>query len=261
MNLRQIQSSFQSYVIALDPGIMSSIQEPPSVPPGTRLEIYAEAYRLRLVEVLGEYYPGLRSLLGTERFDALAVAFIDHNPSRRFSVRWFGAGLAEFLTQSPAFSSQPASAEMAAFEWGLGLAFDAADTPPLERRHLAAVPANEWPCLRLVFHPSVRRLDLHCNVPPLWTALTTGGSAPGERTGPPESWLIWRPRLNPQFRSLQRHEAEALDAAIAGRPFGELCELLTQHFPHSQVPTEAAALINQWLIDRMIVALDFAGDQ
>ena len=62
-----------------------------------RLRIYADAYRLRLADVLGQDYPATKAMLGDARFDALADAYLRAHPSTRPSVRHFGHAFADWL--------------------------------------------------------------------------------------------------------------------------------------------------------------------
>src|SRR5690606_40146004 len=81
----------------------SSLSLPPapqSTPfPYTTLfrSVYADAYRLRLIEALAHNYPRLQQLLGEEEFSTVARSYLDEHPSRSVSVRWFGNRLAVHL--------------------------------------------------------------------------------------------------------------------------------------------------------------------
>src|SRR5215467_6901805 len=62
-----------------------------------RVHVYVEGYRLRLLEVLEDNFPGLHGLLGDEQFDRMGRAYIAAHPSTHPSVRWFSQHLPEFL--------------------------------------------------------------------------------------------------------------------------------------------------------------------
>lgn len=258
MKLRELQEAFQNYVIALDSRISPFIGERPGVPAASRLEIYAEAYRLRLVEVLANHYPGLRARTGVETFDRIAVSYVDRHPSSHFSVRCFGDGLEEYLAQTSPYQECSALAEMARFEWALAAALDCADSATVDRSELIKVPADQWPYLRFCFHPGVQRLDLRCNVVAVWKAVTAGEEPPSEHTGAPQPWLVWRRRLNPQFRSLSKIEAGALDAALLGRSFAGICEQLSEDLCKQDVPAEAATILSQWVDEGLITQIQIA---
>lgn len=253
MNLRLLQNAFQDYVLALKPAIEDEIVDRPGAPAEQRLEIYAQAYRLRLVEVLQDNFPGISRWLDEEEFDRLAITYIDGNPSRRFSVRWFGDGLAAFLRTAAPWRTRPALSEMAEFEWALADAFDAPDEAPLTRERFTSLPATEWPGLRFNFQVGLRRLDFHWNVVEVWEALQAKREAPEPRAVEVQPWLIWRADLKSRFRRLSGPEARALDAARRGACFAELCELLGREEGDYDVAAEAAGMLQRWVGDGLLV--------
>ena len=71
--LRALQNSFQDYVLRGDQGVVSQVAAEDTADARERLQVYAEAYRLRLLEALG---PALRLVNRTAaRAEALAAAF------------------------------------------------------------------------------------------------------------------------------------------------------------------------------------------
>lgn len=242
-----LQRSFQRYIYRPDTRFEREVVSTTRLAARERLGIYANAYRARLVEALGKDYPGLKALAGKEAFDRIARAYIETHPSPYANLRWYGGGLAAFLRKTRPWRRRTALAEMAAFEWALGLAFDAADEAPLGIETVSAIASDAWPRMRLTPHSSVWRVDLHCNVPALRAA------ADGERPLPalwrrrrPVAWLIWRKGLVARFRSLQRDEARALDMLLRGKTFGAACERLARTH-RDQAPLRAASLLKGWL--------------
>ncbi|MBI2994518.1 MAG: putative DNA-binding domain-containing protein [Gammaproteobacteria bacterium] len=255
MNLQALQNAFQDYVIALKPGIGMRIRSLPGATASQRLEIYAEAYRLRLAEVLRNHFPVLAAYLGEHAFDELAVRYIDANPSSQYSVRWFGGGLEQFLRAAPLGQDRPLLAELAGFEWRLNRAFDAADSAPIVRAALAALPASSWPALRFVFQPGLQRFKLNWNVVEIWKAIDAGQPAPAPETGPAKPWLVWRQDLNCRFRPLPELEASVLDAARSGMPFAYLCELVDRGAEQDDSAAQATAFLQRWIADKLVCQL------
>jgi len=66
-----------------------------------RLEIYNRQYWFRVFGALQEDFPGLRSVIGSNAFDALSVAYLSAHPSRSFSLRNLGSKLPEWLAANP----------------------------------------------------------------------------------------------------------------------------------------------------------------
>ncbi|HZR35974.1 MAG TPA: DNA-binding domain-containing protein [Nevskia sp.] len=226
----------------------------------TRLAVYADAYRLRLLEVLGNDYPALRAVAGVERFEALGRAYIEAHPSDTPSVRWFGRHLPEFL-RSGGGERHELLAELAAFEWAQGEVFDAPDAPALELAAVAAVPPESWPEMRLLLQPALRRLDLRWNVTELVQAQEAQRDLPqARRSADAVHWLLWRDAgLDIRWRSLGEDEAAALDAARDGASFGAVCELLCQWVQAEDAAMHAAGLLKRWIFDGLVTELEGIG--
>ena len=253
MRLAQLQQAFQAYVLGGEPAIRDRIVGTARVDVDTRLGIYANAYRLRLLEALGTDYPGLKAMAGDDEFDRLGHAYIDTHPSQLASLRWYGDRLAGFLRTTAPWRDYPVFAEMAAFEWAMSDAFDAEDSVPATVDDMAAIAPDRWPELTFMLHASVRRLDLRWNVPTVWQALVAGDEPPPLATGEhPVAWLVWRHELLTHFRSLAVDEAWALDALQRGETFAAICAGLCEWIDAPYVAAHAAGLLKQWLIDGLI---------
>lgn len=245
--LAATQAAMQGWLLHGDPGIAARIDggDAPH-----RLRIYADAYRLRLLEVLGNDFPATKAVLGDEAFDALALDYLHGHPSTRPSARHFGHAFADWLEARRGLPH--ALHELARFEWTQGEAFDAADAPTLGIDHIAALPAEAWPALRLHLHPAVRLLASACNAADIAEALASG-SAPAElRTEPASDLLLWRRDGDVQWRRLDADEAMALRAIAAGDAFARLCERLDT--PHADGALRAASLLKRWLADGLLAA-------
>jgi len=104
-----------------------------------RLEIYNRQYWFRVLSSLYEDFPGLRVVLGARRFDAMAKAYLVANPSRSFTLRNLGSGLASWLKKNPnwAEESQALALDIARLEWADITAFDGKAGPALRQKDLA----------------------------------------------------------------------------------------------------------------------------
>jgi hypothetical protein len=251
--LDQLQREFQGYVLRGEPEVVEHIVGDERVDPQRRLRIYADAYRLRLMDVLATDYEALRALLGDHAFRAASADYVMATPSEHRNVRWYGAGLPEFLRTTQPWAQKTAAYEVALFEWTLTLSFDAADDPVVRFEDLAQLPAEQWPTLGFVLHSSVQLIELRTNAPAMRKASDAQESLPEVVVeDEPRSWLIWRKDLTPCFRSLGEHEAWALSAVRAGADFTALCEGLCEWFPPEDAAPQAAALLRQWVDDELI---------
>jgi len=254
--LDELQREFQRYVLLGDQDVVERIVGDERIDPRRRLRIYADAYRLRLMDVLATDYEALRALLGDQEFRAASAGYVMSTPSGHRNVRWYGAGLSEFLRTTEPWARNIAAHEVALFEWTLTLAFDAADDPVVRFEDLARLPAEQWPTLALMLHSSARVIQLRTNAPAMRKAHDAEEPLPEVVVeDEARSWLIWRKDLAPCFRSLGEHEAWALSAVRAGADFTALCEGLCEWFAPEDAAPRAATLLRQWVDDELIARI------
>lgn len=254
-NLQELQRRFQRYVVSGARDIEPNIDATRAAA-SERLGIYADAYRLRLLEALETDFIALHAYLGDADFARMGHAYIDAHPSTDPSLRHFGRELCVFLANDDRYRSQPLLTELAAFDRALTEAFDAPDDSVLTGDTLATLPPQRWASMRLRPHPSLCRLDLKWNAPALWKAADTGAPLPNaERSTHPIAWAIWRQGLQTYFRSLPVDEAWALDAVRAGHDFATVCEGLCEWIDPAHVAAHAAGLLKQWVDDSLIAEI------
>jgi hypothetical protein len=254
--LRELQLDMQRHLLGEDSGVTAAIVDAPPLPAAERLNIYRNAYQVRLIDALHDTYPVLHALVGDEVFFELGASFVTAYPSTFRSIRWYGSELAQFMAQNEPYNGQPILAEMAQLEWTLSEVFDAPDAQPLTRAALANLDPAEWSNLRFEFHPALRLLSLQWNTAAAWKAMSADEIPPDpEIAAQPLPWLIWRQDLQNYFRSLSAVEATALNAALRGHTFGEICEALAELLPEEEIPPAAAGLLGGWTDSGIIIAL------
>jgi hypothetical protein len=256
MQLRQLQFDMQRHLLGEESGVIVGIVDAPPLPAADRLAIYRNAYQVRLIDALDDTYPILHALLGDEMFVALGEAFVAAHPSVHRSIRWYGRELADFLARCPPYEEQPILAEVALLEWTLAEVFDAADAEPKSRAALSAIDPEAWAALGFEFHPCLRRLKLKWNTVAVWKAMSTDAVPPAPELGAaPVAWLLWRQNLQNYFRSMTAVETAALDAALRGRNFSQICEDLRAWLPDDEIPPAAATLVGNWADSGIIIGL------
>jgi hypothetical protein len=258
--LAATQLLLQAGILAGDCAIEREIQGEDDDFRSVRLGIYHDAYRLRLVEVLGKDYPVLRKYLGDESFDGAALAYLTAHPSTFRNVRWFGRRFAEFLRSTPPHAQRPMLAELAQFEWSLGLAFDAAESEPVRFEEVAAVPAQLWPEMRFLPQAALHVLDLSTNAVAIWKKIAGEDGLEVQTPTEPVSWALWRKDHTPFFRSLERDEAWALKALLAYESFESICDGLCQWTAEGNAAARAAGVLRNWVDEGWIAKLAFVND-
>ena len=243
--LTQLQEAFQNRMLTGQDDLSPLLSE------GAHIGVYDHAYRARLLGILAEDFPALHTLLGDEQFGKVINDFLDDHPSRRRSVRWLGAPLANWLKQTEPWSKLSETADMASFEWALGLAFDATDAEVLDQAGLAATPMDDWPKLSFVFHPALQMITLANDVTSFQQTVARDDEpeAAPERLGKPASWAVWRnhEELHAMFRKLEAEEAAMLEAALKGADFTVLCEILSFGADADDAAGRAAGHILGWV--------------
>ncbi|MEZ5502362.1 MAG: DNA-binding domain-containing protein [Halioglobus sp.] len=261
MQLRDWQAAVQASVLSTDPAprervmawLRNEAADSGGPGPAVRLDVYINAYALRLAEALRTNYPALHQLLGDEDFDTLASRYLDAHPSAHASIRWFGDRLAAFLREAAPYATVPAMAELAEFEWALRHTIDAADAELLTPDRLQALDPGAWGDLTFALHPSLRILALNWNAPQIWRALEhhENPPAPVAQAG---TWLVYRqPDLVSGWRSAPALEAAALEIIASGHSFADLCEALCDLADDvDTVPLTAATLLRQWVAQGLL---------
>ena len=255
MALHELQRAFQARILTFTPGIepeLTDSQDPGFEP---RLDAYVDGYRLRLVEALGATYPVVQRTLGEEAFARNMRAYIDAAPSRYYSVRAYGAEVAQHLSADDVAGAGRRLGELARWEWLLADVFDAPDDEALAVAALAAVPPAAWPDLPLRLRACVRRFETSTNSVEWWRAANDLCEQPPALIDTRLTrWLLWRRGTQTLFRSLDELEASLLDAVGAGATFGELCARLAESVDAGEVAGRAAVLLRGWISEELLAS-------
>jgi hypothetical protein len=260
IGLREAEDGFQRFVVDGRPGFEACVVADAAADAAQRLDVYYQAYRLRLVEALGNDYPELKRFVGDADFERLARAYIERVPSTHRSVRWVGKAFARFLRSPECPATEPVLADLAAFEWTRGEVFDAPDAPRIDVEDIARIAPEHWPSMRLTLQPALRRLSLKWNAPAICSAQSSGSQTPAPEKRLTE-WLLWRRDLEIHWRSLEGAEAGALAAAGSSATFAELCEGLLHRFGVDQVALQAAGLLKRWAADGLVTRLSVQAER
>lgn len=226
-----------------------------------RLEIYNRQYWFRVLDALSDDFPGLRSVLGDRRFDALAKHYLTDCPSRSFTMRNLGTRLESWLRKHPRYARgrYQLAIDMVRLEWAEIEAFDGA----CEASLTAAALANVTPAkLRLRLQPYIRLLNLRFPVDDLLLAVKhnapadIASNAMEERQKRKKVSAVARLKPSPiylaihrlentvYFRRLEIEEFALLQSLQKGRT---LERAIVSAFRSSRIPQqERAARVVSW---------------
>ena len=219
-----------------------------------RLDVYANMYFFRILDVLKEDFPALLALLGADAFHNLITDYLLAHPSRHWSLRWVGERLPEFLSRHELGRDAPHLADVATLEWALHDAFDAADAHPLTAQDLASVAPEAWPALQLALDPSVRLLRFETAAPRIWQEAKAGNALGDIGCGPVYA-RVWRREMRVFHKTIPAFEHGALAAVAAGLPFAEICGRLAGDATEpTDIAGELVGLIRTWLGDGLLAA-------
>jgi hypothetical protein len=210
----------------------------------TRIGVYADAYFLRLRDVLGEDFPRVAALLG-DRFDEVVKGYLEAFPSRWPSVRRLGHALSEFLRRRT--DTPKCLADLAELEWARIEVFDAPDAECATIEDFVSIPAEAWPALRFSAIPAIKILRAQYPVHHLWS-----GERSLEVTAGETSLRVWRANDCRVFHALMdKRELAAIRKMISGAPFAAICETFAD-LPEPGAAQESAALLVRWIEDGII---------
>ncbi len=256
--LQTLQSALQAQILLNIEALPCAERASPIIATPARVQIYATAYRLRLLEALQTDYTALHAALGDAAFESLAYAYIRDCPSHQANLRWFGAHLAHFLSHTAPYAAMPVLSELADFEWSMGLAFDAADQACLTLHDLAAVPGAAWAQMRFAKHGSAHVLALRSNAALIWKAVSENQTPPAATYADrPTTWLVWRQELSVFFKSMAEDEAWALARLCEGETFAQICAGLCAWVAEEEAAARAASLLKTWVESQLLQRLYF----
>lgn len=244
-SLAGFQSAFKRYLFAGDNEVdlAAQVARVGGIPAEMRLDVYRNAYYLRLEEALARDFPALRAVVGDEAFGRLAAAYLTANSSTRPSLRFLGRHLQDWLRVG---REEPALADLAALEWAVLHAFDAPDAPSLTAADFEGFAAGQWPELRLALHPSLGLLVVDANVRDIWLAVRRGDPLPALQ--PTREWLVvWRGGSGPQVEAISAGCHALLAAFVRGSSFASACEALAELADPDDVPRLAAESLHRAL--------------
>ncbi len=197
-----------------------------------RVDIYANMYFYRILDVLREEYPRTLAVVGEAAFHDLVTDYLlAHRPAHP-SLREVGLALPSFLAAQASSLGMPWLFELARLERAHLELFDGPDAHPLTILDLRSVADDptELAALAVQLVPSHVLITNAFTLSPVWQFSETRSGPPPSPGFPslrPEVLLVWRQGMVVRHRAVtDAAEALALEHAAGGTTIGALCEAL-----------------------------------
>lgn len=243
MSLLALQRDFHRHLIDAPSAIDRWIGAPS---PG--LKVYHNTYRAQLVDCLADTYARTHAWVGGEAFLAAMRDHIERTPPSSWTLGAYGAGFADTLSRR--YPDDPEVAELAALEWSLSRAFEAADAGAMPTGAIAGI---DWDRAAIVFVPSLHAVPATTNAAAIWSALAAADMPPAATMLPERAMtLVWRQDFTPCFRTVARIEHDAIVLAAAGTGFAEICTTLVDACGETEGLARAGQMLGQWFADGLI---------
>ena len=255
--LADLQTRFIDFLSGKSGLITRSVAAQGNIDTETRLNIYRNAYQIRLKQALETDHEMLGLYLGDNLFEKMAAGYIETHPSGFTSLRHFGERLPEYLKQAKPFNAHPLISELAYFERRLLDVFDAADSRRAPLSALQEIPADDWPGMTLRFHPSTQLFIAGWNSIESWKALQAGQDPPTTQLQGHAVWLLWRgvDRLS-EFRPVDEDEYRLLSLAIEGNSFAVMCESFLSRYNEDRIGAIILNYIARWFEQGIIKEIE-----
>lgn len=220
-----------------------------------RLDVYAQMYWARLHDVVYDDFPKTARLLGPERFQGVACAYLARRSSEHPSVRHVGRDFADFLAENPDVADVPFVGDLARLEWARLDVFDAVDAEPLRLEDLRRIAPEDWPHLRLELVPAVRRLRARWAVHDIWAMIDTGQTSVLP-TPLDTNVRVWRDAFVVYQAGMDPAECAAFERVANGEPFASMCDALVPIVGPERAADEAARMVLRWIEDGILARCD-----
>ncbi|MFV2056688.1 MAG: DUF2063 domain-containing protein [Thiohalomonadales bacterium] len=255
--LKEIQGQFKSYLFSGEnqAQLLACIADRNHISAQRRLQVYQNAYYIRLQEAIAHDFPALLAVAGEARFAQLAKLYIQDHPSRAPSLRDFAEALPTWLR----LKGESVLTDIASLEWAVVTAFDAADSESITSAQLAVIPPQQWQSLHLRFHPGLHFLDVNCNAKDIWSAVRNEDTVPALTSGNPVHLVIWRAQQGPTVQALDAVEYQLLSSLKQGDNFGQCCLALSQEIATERIPELSARILAMAVNSGWVVGLSSDG--
>lgn len=207
-----------------------------------RIAIYANAYYARLLECLGETFPVLKRTLGDEVFNGFAFGYLQHHPSRSYTLGHLGDRFPDYLEETRPDRDEHGVVgdtpgwpdfliDLARLEWVIVQVFDGPGIEQMETlraEDLKDIGPEQWLDARLTTVPCLELLAVRFPLNEYYSAARhepEGVAIP--LPAPRDSYIaISRRDYIVRRHDLTHHQFRLLEALQQSQPLGDAIEFM-----------------------------------
>jgi hypothetical protein len=240
-----------------------------------RLDLYANMYFFRILDVLRDEFPRVRATVGEAPFHDLITDYLLAAPPAHPSLREVGGRLPAYLEAHALGVERPWLAALAALERTHRELFDGPDAIPLTMGAMRSLPPEGFAPLPVRLVPCHRILEQGFGIAGVWRADTGKGADSATRgelpcqapEARPETVLAWRRGFGVVHRVVDdAAELAMARRAAAGTTLGGLCETFVEARrgaggqeaagpgDDGTLAAEAFQLLARWVDDALLTA-------
>jgi hypothetical protein len=220
-----------------------------------RVDIYANMYFYRLLDVIKEDFPTTFKVLGEVNFHNLITGYLVEYPPGDPSINEASRHLADFAGKAPSLRKWPFLGDLIRLERALTEVFLGPDAMPLAVDVMSAVPAARWPSLKFGVHPALQVLNSEWRVDEIIRAAQSEQPL-SEPRREPRMIMVWRHNCAVNYRVVDDLERSALSMIRALHLFGEMCEAISAERRDSATAAAISRMLLRWLADGVLVRAD-----
>ncbi len=196
--LRELQQAFAHGVLEDDDrAAVAAIAADAGLSPAARFGIHRTNTIVSLLAVLQAAYPAICRLVGEDKFNFVARAYVRAHPPKVPQLSSYGWRFANFLATFPQSRNIPYMPDLARLEWARNKALFASDVDPIDVAALQTVPADRYGALAFALHPSVSAIASRYAIHRVWDAYRADRAEPlaVDPEAAAEHVLVLRPRF------------------------------------------------------------------
>jgi hypothetical protein len=234
----------------------------------SRLRVYGNAYFTRLIECLGDEYPAVKAALSAETFDSFALQYLQHYPSRSYTLGALGRRFPQFLAETRPANEPPGSwpdflIDLARLEAIYSEIFDGPgyeEGRTLPPEQLQQISPEEWPGCRMIPVPCLRMETFGFPVHEYATAVRKRNEAPLP-PAPAETHLVLTRRDYVVRRTAVTFaEYDLLQRIADGATVGDAIASAAESQPE-ELESHLHRWFHRWAAAGYFAGLEFPGDR